>query len=356
MRSSILKLRGDNFTDPSRTPWGGDRVASWKRERGIPARDPLGESWEVSFGPELPSAIEGTSERALLETVREDPAFYLGEEAPLGTSCLLVKLLDARAPLSVQIHPGDRDATLRAGESGKPECWYVAAAEPGAGVLFGLSESATPERMRRALEAGADLVPLLTRIEVSVGDFFVVPPGTPHAIGAGVTVVEPQHITPNKRGVTYRYWDWNRKYDPNGQLDPLGLPRALQVEAALAVTDWEGGRGALLKERAFRRAPRVEEGDALQLLPLSGPGGIPFSVAVQRLAGRGALVLEKGPAARSLTVIDGAIRAESAEGAFVAERGESLLLAAGARIELSSSGGMAILASTPPDRAAPDRS
>jgi hypothetical protein len=60
MRVPILKLRGDNFTDPSRTPWGGDRLAAWKRSLGIDARAPLGESWEVSFGPELPSFVEGT--------------------------------------------------------------------------------------------------------------------------------------------------------------------------------------------------------------------------------------------------------------------------------------------------------
>lgn len=347
MRSPILKLRGDNFTDPSRTPWGGDRVASWKRDVGIAATDPLGESWEVSFGPELPSFVEGPEARSLLSVVSDDLPGYLGDEAALGTSALLVKLLDARTPLSVQIHPSDRDETLGPGESGKPECWYVAAAEPGAGVLFGLADDATPAGMREALETGADLVPLLARIEVKIGDFFVVPPGTPHAIGAGVTVVEPQHITPNKRGVTYRYWDWNRKYDALGQLDPSGRPRALQVDAALRVTDWSSGRGSLLAERAYRYAPTVGENEALHLLPLSGDGGIPFSVAVQRLAGSGAMTLPSARVARSITVIEGSLRA-SADATFVALRGESLLIAAHAEVALEGTGVIAIVASTPP--------
>lgn len=345
MRVPILKLRGDNFTDPSRTPWGGDRLAAWKRSLGIDARAPLGESWEVSFGPELPSFVEGTG-RTLGSFVQDDLLGYLGDEAALGTSCLLVKLLDARTPLSVQIHPSDHDA-LRDGESGKPECWYIAAADPGASVLFGLSDDASPSRMADALAGGHDVSSLLTRVPVVAGDFFVVPPGTPHAIGGGVTVVEPQHVAPKKRGVTYRYWDWNHRYDASGALHAEGLPRALHIDDALRVTEWDEARGARLATQAKTRLPPPEPTSALQLSPLAGKDGLPFVVEVLRLSGSGSLVLPLATVGRSITVIDGELLAHAEGITERARRGESLFVAATARVTLEAAGVVALIASTP---------
>ncbi|HKU40699.1 MAG TPA: type I phosphomannose isomerase catalytic subunit, partial [Polyangiales bacterium] len=203
-------LRPDNFTSPARTPWGGRRiVGTYKAELGLSAalrESAVGEAWELSLGPELPSRLEDG--RFLHELIAADPHGYLGAEAARGGSALLVKWLDAAEPLSVQIHPAPDDPKLAADETGKPECWYIVAREPGAGLYLGLRPGVTAERMRAALERGADVSQLLEFVPVEVGDFYLLQPGMPHAVGPGVTLVEPQYVAPGRRGVTLRYWDW----------------------------------------------------------------------------------------------------------------------------------------------------
>lgn len=334
--SQVLLLAADNFTPPARTPWGGARLAAWKRALGHDASPPLGESWEVSFGPELPSRVRGTGQ-LLVDAVRGTGA--LGDE--VDRSALLVKLLDAGAPLSVQIHPADDDPRLGPDESGKPECWYVAESEPGAVIHFGLADHATPAAMRAAIEGGHDVSRLLRSIVVEPGDFFVVPPGTPHAIGAGVTVVEPQKVVPGKRGVTYRYWDWNRRYDAAGRLNPSGTPRPLHVEDALRVTDWSR------RQPPWRRLGPGDVEAAPVLTWLSSPDALhdaqPFPVEVLRLVGTGHTRLPASPVAQAVTVIEGHVTV----GGVTARRGETLLLPAGRESVAALQRASAILSSTP---------
>jgi hypothetical protein len=233
-------LAPDNFTQPARTPWGGRRIMQqYKAHLGLPAELhalPVGESWELSLGPELPSRSD-TGE-ALPAIIARAPHEFLGDEAGDGGSALLVKWLDTADNLSVQIHPDLTDEKLAPDETGKPECWYIVDREPGAGLYVGLEPQTTSERMRAALESGGDVSSLLSFVAVEAGDFFVLAPGMPHAIGRNVTLIEPQYVACGKRGLTLRYWDWNRRYDAQGRQDDAGLPRPLQVERALEVTDW----------------------------------------------------------------------------------------------------------------------
>src|SRR5690606_7976392 len=154
-----------------------------------------------------------------------------------GTA-LLVKLIDTSEPLSVQIHPSNEYPGLSAGECGKPESWYIVAREPGAGLYLGFQRGTTEHDGRAALSGERSLRELLRFVPVEPGDFFVIDAGTPHAIGEGLTLVEPQHVVPGQRGITYRYWDWDRRYDAAGKADPQGSPRPLHVEHALRVTDF----------------------------------------------------------------------------------------------------------------------
>jgi mannose-6-phosphate isomerase len=330
----VLLLAGDAFTPPSRTPWGGGRVAGWKRALGLAAAPPLGESWEVSFG-ELTSRVQGRGV-PISTLVGTD---FLGDERE--GSALLVKLLDAGAPLSVQIHPRDDDPHLRPDESGKPECWYVIACEPGARIHFGLAPEANPAAMRAAIEGGEDVSRLLASVAVEPGDFFVVPPGTPHAIGAGVTVLEPQRVEPGKRGVTYRYWDWNRRYDADGRPDPHGAARPLHVEEALRVTDWSR------RATPWRRLGGADLGAAARCELLSSRDGRDGSIAspleVARLAGTGALTLASASVARALTVVEGRVELEGLRAA----RGQTLLIAAGFVPRLALRAALVLVASTP---------
>ncbi len=319
----------DNLTPLTRTPWAGRRLASSMKQGLVPRSSLIGESWEVSFGPELPSRVEGDP-RELSTIAEREGARFLGREASRGSSALLVKVLDAAAPLSVQIHPSDSDPQLAYGESGKPESWYVVHADPGAAIHLGLSPDATLDRMRASIEDGGDASRWLHRVEVHPGDFFVVPAGTPHAIGAGVTLVEPQRVLPGKRGVTYRYWDWNRRYDAEGRLSSDGEPRALDLSRALAVTRWDGPRGAAFVERVHARVG-LDLATAPSFARVCGRSGARLpseALEVAILAGTGTVDVPRADAVEAWTVIDGAVRLVGAGFAVDVERGRSAVVPA----------------------------
>ena len=238
-----LRLAADNFTPATRTPWGGTRIIDdYKGHLGIVAEGVVGESWEVSVEPSFPSRVVG-SERTLADVIAEAPTVWLGSASRYRQCPLLVKLLDAADNLSVQVHPADRDPALAADESGKPEAWVVLAAEPDAGLYLGFRDGVTREAVAACLADGGALDELMTFVPVQAGDAFVIAAGTPHAIGRGVTLLEPQHVAPGRRGLTYRFWDWNRRYDAEGKQCPNGNPRELHVERSLTVTTWKGPRG-----------------------------------------------------------------------------------------------------------------
>ena len=229
----------------------------------------VGEAWELSFGPELPSrTTEGVW---LYDLVSQDRQRYLGREAQHGASALLVKWLDADDDLSVQIHPSVDDPDLSAEETGKPECWYIVAREPGAGIYLGLKPGVDADQMRRALAASEDVSKLLRFQPVATGDFYLLAPGLPHAVGRGVTLIEPQYVAPGKKGVTLRYWDWNRRYDAQGRRDPQGAARELHVERALQVTEWQRSSDASWLSRQRTTAGDPDLGAAASCRVLCGP-------------------------------------------------------------------------------------
>lgn len=319
-----LLLAPDNFTPPARTPWGGAALRTMKR-RWVGEGPPVGEAWELSVESSFPSRC--ADGELLSAHLARAPEAWLGEEAGRGGTALLVKLLDAAAPLSVQIHPTDDTPGLRADESGKPECWYVVRREAGSGVYLGLAEGVDRAAMAEALDEGGDVSRLLTFAPVEPGDFFVIEAGTPHCIGAGVTLVEPQWVAPGRHGVTYRYWDWNRRYAPDGRLDEAGAPRALHRDEALAVTDWTLPRGEALLERVRLRTGRVDVQGPARRDPLSAPSGAPLTssaLRVTRMAGEGRLALPAWPALRALTVLEG----EVALGSLVIEAGRTAAIPA----------------------------
>ena len=332
-----ILLEEQNFTPPSRTPWGGERIRALK---GMPPGQVVGESWEVSVEPSFPSV--GLDGRTLAERL---DAAALGEEAARGGTALLVKLLDTADALSVQIHPRDDAPGLAPDESGKPESWYVVAREPGAGLYLGLAEGADEARVRAALDGGADLSSLLGFVPVEPGDFFVIEAGTPHCIGRGVLLVEPQRVAPGRRGVTYRYWDWNRRYDEGGRRDPGGEPRALHREEALAVTRWDLPRGEALLERVRVRAgaPCTEA----RVEALCGPSDAPLrseALAVARLSGTGEVTMPDWNLLTGLTVLDGVVTL----GDLRVPRGRSAALPASWRPRIAQlEGAHAIIAATP---------
>lgn len=323
-------LAPDNFTPISRTPWGGVRITR-ELKNGLPEQR-VGESWEVSLGPEFPSRA---GDEWLADLVAARPDAWLGgsDDVPL------VKLLDASEPLSVQIHPSDESRLLAADECGKPEAWYIVAADRGAGLYLGLKDDTSRDAFERTLRDGGDLSKLMCFVPVEPGDFFVIEAGTPHAIGAGVTLVEPQRIRRKKKGVTWRYWDWNRRYDPNGKPDPGGTPRALHLDEALAVTRWDEVRGASFLARiSLRDRP---DGRTAESHRLASPGGAIASdvFVIDRLSGSGWLGFPAEQAFRALTVVRGEVELVWDGGSLTVPAGRSAAIPAATAIRACRSDG-----------------
>src|SRR5262249_40973462 len=126
-------------------------------------------------------------------------------------------------------------------ESGKPESWLILSAEPGAGIYLGFSKAFAKAELFSILAdplRTSELKDLLQFVPVAENDYFEIAPGVPHAIGAGVTLVEPQRVAPGKSGQTFRLWDWDRRYDEKGQLDPIkGKARELHVAQCKHLVD-----------------------------------------------------------------------------------------------------------------------
>ncbi len=209
------------------TVWGGRSLA--RDLRWTPPFDgPLGETWELSDVEGMATVVRGgawagTSLRQLME---RHGRHLLGRSkpGPGGRFPLLVKFLEAAQDLSVQVHPSD--ATAGVGRSGKTECWtFLDGSLDGAEVWCGFAEGSGADAFRAAAGT-AEVVPLLRRHPARRGEFFFVPPGQPHAIRAGVRLLEIQQTC----DTTYRLYDWDRK-----GLD--GQPRELHLEQGLAVLD-----------------------------------------------------------------------------------------------------------------------
>lgn len=208
--------------------WGGRRLHT-VYGRQLPD-GPVGEAWQLVDRPEAQSVVVGGDfDGRTLASLWADDRELFGSRAKdrHGPFPLLVKLLDAHDPLSVQVHPPAHLAETLGGEP-KTEMWFVTDAQPGAYVLAGVREGVTQEDFAAAQVAGDDLSLLLHRRDVAVGDVLLVPSGRVHALGAGCLVVEVQQNS----DTTYRVYDYDRP-----GVD--GTPRQLHVEQSLQCIDFD---------------------------------------------------------------------------------------------------------------------
>ena len=201
------------------TPWGGDRLKTLYG-KDIPDEH-TGEALEFSALPGLESRDpEGTPISGLIARCGAD---LLGSDVT-GEVPLLLKLIDARQDLSVQVHPDDAYAARVEGKQGKTEAWIILSAGEGARIVYGLKQGVTLDELRDASERGQGVEDLLNYQPVRPGDVYFIPSGTVHAIGADIVLYEIQQSS----DVTYRFYDWNRR-DRNGNARELHLKKALDV-------------------------------------------------------------------------------------------------------------------------------
>lgn len=210
--------------------WGGQKIAAFKQMP--PAGPHIGESWEISAMPGSASIVSNgpLAGRSLTELVRTYKGALLGRRvyALHGDSFpLLVKLIDARDDLSIQVHPDDVLAARRhPGCHGKTEMWYVIDAEPNAHITTGLNRQVTPDELQMLIREKR-IHDVLETFDVKPGQFFYLPAGRIHSIGTGCFVAEVQQAS----DITYRLYDYDRK-----GLD--GKPRPLHIAEALEAIDY----------------------------------------------------------------------------------------------------------------------
>ncbi len=209
--------------------WGGNKLAE-VFARDLP-NDKIGESWEVSAHPNGTSIIENGiyQGRKITNLIEKNPKEILGniELDENKRFPLLIKILDANAKLSVQVHPDDEYAQEAENELGKTEMWYILEAKPGARLVYGLKPGTKKDDFAAAIEDG-NLEKYLNEVIVEKGDVFYMPSGTVHAIEDGILLAEIQQNS----DTTYRVYDWNRVGED-------GKPRDLHVERALDVIDFK---------------------------------------------------------------------------------------------------------------------
>ncbi|MBX9583471.1 MAG: class I mannose-6-phosphate isomerase [Gemmataceae bacterium] len=214
--------------------WGGGRLPALLG-RPHPPGDPVGEAWVLSDVDGSPTRVaDGDFEGATLrELIADDPAAILGPAEPAdGRFPLLLKFIDARLPLSVQVHPNDDQAAAKTpGAAGKTEAWVVLEANPDTSRIYaGFKPGVTAADFRAALATGTT-PGTLHSFTPRPGDCVFLEAGTVHAIGADILLFEVQQTS----DTTYRLYDW-------GRVDAkTGKPRDLHVEDALTCADF--GRG-----------------------------------------------------------------------------------------------------------------
>jgi mannose-6-phosphate isomerase len=234
-------------------PWGGTQLLA----KGTPGdvTPPVGESWELSaVGGHLSvvanGPLAGINLRELATTYTTALLGHTVHARHGADFPLLLKYIDARDNLSIQVHPDDATALQRHGTPGKTEMWYVVEADPGATLVLGLERPVTREEFLAHL-AGNRLAEILHVEPARAGDCFFVPAGLLHAIGRGCFIAEIQQSS----DITYRVHDYDRR-------DASGKPRELHVELAADVIDYG-------KHPAFRvtRAPCANRPERLVACP-----------------------------------------------------------------------------------------
>ena len=203
--------------------WGGTRL---KTEFGkLNAPDITAESWELSAHPDGISSVESgpLAGKTLLDLAALDRRGYWGRDCQDGEFPLLVKLIDARETLSVQVHPSDRTAVAALGERGKTELWYIMDCKPHSFIYLGFSRRISREQFLSRAKNGS-ICEVINRVPVSRGDVFYILPGTIHAIGGGILIAEIQRNS----NTTFRIYDYRRR-GPDGKERPLHLERAAET-------------------------------------------------------------------------------------------------------------------------------
>ena len=224
--------------------WGGTKLkTSFGKKSDL---DIVAESWELSTHKDGQSVVALGEDRGLTlsEYIDKYGRDILGKNAQkFDYFPILIKLIDAKGSLSIQVHPDDAYALEHEGEYGKTEMWYILDAEEGASLYYGVQKSLTKKEFERRIKNNT-LLKVLNKVDVHKGDVFFIEAGTIHAIGEGIVICEIQQNS----NTTYRVYDYDRR-DANGNARELHIEKAIEVSTLDPITvDRSGGQEAVQKD------------------------------------------------------------------------------------------------------------
>lgn len=244
-RPFLLKPAGKDYL------WGGNRLNEYFA-KGIDMA-PLAETWECSTHPDGPSIVASGifSGQTLSKVIKEHPEYIGSHPKSQGELPILIKFIDAKKNLSVQVHPSDEYAKANEdGQLGKNEMWYVLDAEKESEIVYGFRQNVTKEQVRAGIECNT-IENYLQKVKIKKDDVFYIKAGTVHAIGEGSLIAEIQESS----NLTYRLYDYNR-------LDKNGLKRELHIDKALEVANLQSS----IEPRQPMRVLKYKRGCASELL------------------------------------------------------------------------------------------
>ena len=190
--------------------WGGERLSA------LGAEPPIGEHWTLSVRDgDNNTVANGELAGMTLDSVLSLYPDFLGTACAKDKFPLLIKFIDSKESLSLQVHPDDESAEVLGEECGKTEMWYIIDAEPDSYIYFGIKDEFSEKEVKEAILSGADPTPFLNKVPVKSGECYFIAGGTPHAIGGGIYICEIQQNC----DTTYRIYDYGR-------------PRELHLEQA----------------------------------------------------------------------------------------------------------------------------
>lgn len=296
--------------------WGG-RVLESALHRTLPREGPIGESWEVVDRPEAQSVCVGGSLDgvSIRDALAEHGEAIMGPDWPADRPFpILIKWLDCRERLSLQVHPPAEIAPAMGGEP-KTENWFIAETSGEAGLIVGLKKGATRAAFAQALVDNT-LENCVHRFPVQAGDSILVESGTVHAIDGGNLILEIQQNS----DTTYRVYDW-------GRVGLDGTPRQLHIAESLASIDWDFFEPEAIKAR--NEAEVIAESRE-------------FTIRRQPLAPGEPLSFAAGEQPRLISVVSGEIEVRG-EAPVTLRKGDNVLLPYAGAFEATAVGGEALV-------------
>lgn len=231
--------------------WGGSRLKDdFSKNINI---ENLGETWECSTHPDGESIVASGKFKGMLlsDVLKANPHFLGTNSNTYGELPIMIKFIDAKEDLSVQVHPDDEYAMkYENGSLGKSEMWYVLDAKKNSKLIYGFRNDINRDVLKKSIEEGS-VEKYLQKIKVKKDDLFYIEAGTVHAIGAGMLIAEIQECS----NITYRLFDYNRT-------DKYGNKRELHINKALDVANLKGSNAP----RQPMRIIKYRKGCATELL------------------------------------------------------------------------------------------